>query len=199
MNISLQIIRILIAFLMLISALAFSYLALRRVKGDHNDTVSDVQPCLRCGQTREGAQGEFIYTKKITGPRERVRKEQPYMPETVILGRESHFVCDVCARRYLRNEALLHILLAVPYPAYLIVIVSVFVNDMRFTHILLEILLLMLSMAGGASAWERYRAVNTEETPLAEARDCVAIRGRKKQLGPGLRYFTRGGMRHLKK
>jgi hypothetical protein len=199
MNVILQIIRILIALLMPISALAFSYLKLRRVNGVHTAEDLDIQPCLHCGQTRAGAHGEFTYTEKITSPRERVRKEQPYIPETVILGAESHFVCDVCARGYLHREALLHVLLAVLYPAYLFVILPNFVNDLGFTYILLEILLLLLSVAGGASAWERYLAVNTEETPLAEARDCVAIRSRKKQLGTGLSYFTRGGMRHLKK
>jgi hypothetical protein len=90
-------------------------------------------------------------------------------------------------------------LLAVLYPVYLFVIVPFLIKNILFTHVLLEILLLLLSMAGGASAWDLYQAVKAEKLPLAEARDCVAIRGRKKQLGPGLSYFTRVGMHHLKK
>jgi hypothetical protein len=199
MNVFLQIVRILVALLMPISAIAFSYQTLRRVKGEPTDVVLAVQPCLQCRKTREGANGEFTYTKKIGSPRERVRKEQPYLLETTVLGGESHFVCDVCARRYLRNEALLLILLAIPYPVFLFVIVPIFVDDTLFTHALLEIVLLLLSVAGGALAVDLYRAVGAGETPLAEARDRVAIQGRKKQLGSGLSYFTRCGMRYLKK
>jgi hypothetical protein len=199
MNVFLQIVRILIALLMPISAIAFSYLTLRRAKGVPTDVVLAVQPCLQCGQTREGAQGEFTYTEKIGSPRERVRKEKAYMPETAVLGAESHFVCDVCARRYLRSEALLHILLAILYPVYLFLIVPIFVNDLLFTHVLLEIVLLLLSVAGGALAADLYRVMGAGETLLAEARDRVAVRRRKKQLGTGVSYFTRSGMRYLKK
>ena len=199
MNISLQLIRILLAFLIPISAITFSYLTLYRAKHEHSDVKSEVQPCLQCGQTRMGALGEFTYCEKITSPRERVRKEQPYMPETTILGAESHFVCDVCARGYLRNEVLLHVLLAVPYPVYLFVVMPIFIKNPLFPSVLLEILLLLLSMAGGALALDLFRSVGVGGTSLAEARDRVAIRGRKKQLGTGLSYFTRGGMRHLKK
>jgi hypothetical protein len=199
MNDFLQMIRILMALLMPIGALVFSYLTLRRAKEAHIGVASEVQPCMRCGQARAGAHGDFTYAEKITSPRERVRKEQPYMPETVILGSESHFVCDVCTRRFLRNEVILHMLLAVPYPAYLFVIVPNFINNLLFPHVLLEILLLLVSVAGGTLAFDLFRSVSVGETPLAEARDCVAIAGRKKQLGSGLSYFTQGGMRHLKK
>lgn len=199
MIVFLQIIRILIALLMPISALVFSYLTLRHAKEALTGVALEVQPCMRCGQTRAGAQGDFTYTEKITSPRERVRKEQPYMPETAVLGTESHFVCDVCAWGYLRNEVLLHILLAVPYPVFLFVIVPIYLKNLLFPHVLLEILLLLLSVAGGASAFDLFRCVSAGEMPLAEARDCVAIQGRKKQLGSGLSYFTRRGMRHLKK
>ncbi|MBW6466276.1 MAG: hypothetical protein K0B06_07225 [Brevefilum sp.] len=198
MAIFLQIIRILSALLMPIGALFFSCQTLRRAKEAHPGVVSEVEPCLRCGGARAGAHGEFTYTKKITSPRERVRKEQPYMPQTSVLGAESHFVCDVCARRYLRGEALVHVLLAVSYPVYLFVIVPVFVDAMLFPHVLLEILLLLLSVAGGASALDLFRSVRAGETPLAEARDRVAIQGRKKQLGTSLSYFTRSDRRHLK-
>jgi hypothetical protein len=199
MNVLLTIIRALTAVLMPISAIAFSYLTLYRAKNEHSDVKPEVQPCLQCGQTRVGALGEFTYCEKVTSPRERVRKEQPYMPETAILGAESHFVCDVCARGYLRNEVLLHVLLAVAYPVYLFVVMPIFIKNLLFPYVLLEILLLLLSMAGGALAIDLFRSVGAGGTSLAEARDRVAIRGRKKQLGSGLSYFTRGGMRHLKK
>lgn len=199
MNVLLTSIRALTAILSPICAIAFSYLTLRRAKNEHSDVRAEVKPCVKCGQTRVGALGEFTYTEKITSPRERVRKEQPYMPETSILGTESHFVCDACARRHLRGESLMHILLAIPYPVYLFVIQPIFVNDLRFTHVLLEILLLLLTVAGAALALDLLRTVGAGETSLAEARDRVAIRGRKKQLGTGLSYFTRTGMRYLKK
>jgi hypothetical protein len=199
MNNLLTIVRALTAILMLISAIAFSYLTLRRANNEHSDVIPEVQPCLRCGQTRVGALGTFTYTEKIGSPRERVRNEQPYMPETSILGTESHFVCDACARRHLWGETLTHILLVLPYPVYLFVIQPIFVNDLLFTYVLLEILLLLLSVAGGALALDLFRFVGAGETSLAEARDRVVIWQRKKQLGTGLSYFSRSGMRYLKK
>lgn len=199
MNVLLTMFRALTAILMPIGAIAFSYLTLRRAKNEHSDVMTEVQPCLRCGQTREGSQGEFTYTEKIASPRERVKKELPYIPKTSILGAESHFVCDACAHRHLRVESLLYILLAIPYPVYLFVIQPIFVNDLLFTYVLLEIVLLLLSVAGGVLALDLFRSVGAGATSLAEARDRVAIRRRKKQLGTGLSYFTRSGMRFLYK
>lgn len=189
------IIRFITAILMPISAVVLSYLTFRYTK--HGDLKGQVQSCYRCGQSREAAKGEFHYTENIGSPRKQLARGQSVVTEESILGSESHFVCDHCAQRYLRVEILQQVLVVIPYPLYLFVIVPFFLN--ASPNVLIEIFLLIFSLAGAASALNLYRAVRMGETPLAEARDRVAIQERKKSLGKDYSFFTRTAMRYYEK
>ncbi len=191
------IIRFITAILMPISAVVLSYLTYRHTQ--QGDESGDIQSCHRCGQSRVGAKGEFHYTENIGSPRQQLARGQAIVTEETILGSESHFVCDECAQRFLKLEILQQVLVVIPYPLYLYVIVPFFVTNGVFGNILIEMFLLIFSLAGAASAWNLFRAVRSGETPLAEVRDRVAIQERKKTLGKAYSYFTRTAMRYYEK
>lgn len=199
MNTLLTSIRLFTAVLMPISAVTLSWLTRRIATQNTSNMLADQQACRQCGQIRQGADGQFTYTESIGSPRQRVKKKESFLPEAKILGSETHFVCDPCALGYLRNEMRLHILMVLAYPVYLFVIIPYFVNNGLLTNFLVEAFMALLAVAGTASAYELYQAIRAGDSPLGEARDRVAIRTRKSALGKGFSYFTRTGMRYLKK
>ena len=192
-------IRFITSIIMPISAVVLSYLTLRFVKQGQGDLAAAGQACRRCDQSRVGAQGEFQYTENIGSPRQQLARGQSIITEESILGSEAHFICDHCAHRFLHFEIVQQVLVVIPYPLYLYVIVPLLLNNGAFANFFIEILLLVFSLAGTASAWNLYRAVRMGDTPLAEARDRVAIQERKKTLGKGYSYFTRTAMRYYEK
>ena len=192
-----DIIRIVTAILMPISAVVLSYLTYRHTRG--GDASGERKTCHRCNQSRLGEMGEFHYTENIGSPRQQMARGQSILTKEAILGSETHFICDDCAQRFLRIEILQQVLVVIPYPLFLYVIVPLFLNSGAFGNILIEMFLLIFSLAGAASAWNLYRAVRMGETPLAEARDRVAIQERKKILGKAYSFFTRTAMRYYEK
>ena len=199
MDILVTLIRILAAVLAPLSAIVLSFLAYKKARGHQGDTVPEGQVCIQCGEARDGGQGYFHYTEDIGNPRERVVKNQLTPSEEDILGSEEHFVCDQCAQRYIRNEAIQQVLIALLYPFYLFVLSPLFFDIGFFAGFLIESFLLVLAVAGAVAAIDLYRGVRRGYTPLAEARDRTAIKERKKSLGKGFSYFTRMGTTKLKK
>jgi len=192
-----SIIQLITAILMPISAVVLSYLTVRYTK--QGELTAEVQTCRRCGQSREGAKGEFHYTENIGSPRQQMARGQSLITEESLLGSESHFICNHCAHRFLYFEILQQVLVVIPYPLYLFVIVPFILSNGASANFFIEIFLLIFSLAGTASAWNLYRAVRMGETPLAEARDRVAIQERKKTLAKGYSYLTRTAMRYYEK
>ena len=199
MSVFFVIIRFITSIIMPISALVLSYRTLRIIKQGQGDLAAANQACHRCGQSREGEKGEFRYTENLGSPRQQMARGKSIITEESILGSESHFICNRCAHRFMYLEILQQVLVVIPYPLYLFVIVPLILNNGATTNFLIEIFLLVFSLAGTASAWNLYRAVLMGETPLAEARDRVAIQERKKTLGKGYSYFTRTAMRYYEK
>ena len=68
--------------------------------------------CLRCEKLITGGYGSFHYTEKIEHPRPSLAVKHIMPPENPALGSESHFVCDDCARRYIRIENIQALVLA---------------------------------------------------------------------------------------
>lgn len=192
------VIRFITAVIMPISAVVISYLTIRIIKQGSGDLAAGGQTCRRCGQSREGAKGEFHYTENIGSPRQQMARGHSIITEESILGSEEHFICDHCAHRYMVIEILQQVLVVIPYPLYLFVIVPLILRNGASTNFLIEIFLLIFSLAGAASAWNLYRATRKADTPLAEARDRVAIQERKKTLGKDYSYFTRTTMRYYR-
>lgn len=191
--------RLITAGLIPLSAVILTVMTLRQIIHGTPSDNADHLTCHRCRQIRQGAAGEFIYAKSMGSLRQRMKNKAPLKPETTALGSESHFICDRCASGYLHTEMLFQTLMALAYPVYLFVVIPVFLNNGQPANVLVEAFLVVLTIAGTASAYDLYRAVRTGDTPLAEARDRVAIRRRKPTLGKGFSYFTRIGMRYLKK
>jgi hypothetical protein len=198
MSVFINLVRYAIAILMPTGAVALSYLTYRLFKKDQASQNGETRTCLNCSQTRRGAFGQFFYTKDRVRSRQREIKDQIVKPPDEILGSESHFICDPCARKYLRNEIRGQVLMAFSYPLYLFVVVPLFVRDGSFSNFLFEILLVFFSIGGAVSAIDLYRTTRAAETPLAEARDRLAVGQRKNSLGKNYSYFTRVGGRNLK-
>ncbi len=194
MNILTTIFRSVAAILLPISALWLTLLTLRRARVADQAGQAAAQTCARCDQSRPGADGVFAYSKNTDSVRTRMKDSQAFTESVSLEGPEAHFICDHCARRYLHGELILQVLAVLPYPVVLIVI---FIHP--FSNFLLMIALALLSFAGAVSAVNLYRAVLAGATPLAEARDRAAIHLRKRDLGKNLSYYTRTGMRQLKK
>jgi len=191
MSLILNIFRGLTAVIAPLSAVILAALTLTTVKQDESGFQEGDQKCVRCGQSRKGAEGKFHYTESNANPRPRAAKKQLTPSESPILGAETHFVCDHCAHRNIRNEIIQLILMVIPYPLYLYIIIPYFLNNGIFAGFLIETLLVVLSVAGVSAAFDLYRAVQTGETPLTEARDRVVISQRKKVLGKKFDYYTR--------
>jgi hypothetical protein len=199
MNVMITIIRIFTAVAALLLAIVLIILTRIKTQPDQGLNPEEGQACLRCKQARKGAQGQFHYTESVGNARERAAKQQLRMKDTPILGSETHFICDQCARRYIRNEFLQILLMTLPYPLYLFVIIPLFLQERIFAGFLIETLLVVLALAGATSAFDLYRAVRLGSRPLTEARDRVAVIERKKALGNKFSYYTRMGTAQLHK
>jgi hypothetical protein len=197
MDFILTIIRILTAIIAPAAALIFTALALIQLRLAAGNEPEEGQSCLRCDESRVGGEGQFHYAEAVGNARERAASKSLTPQDTPILGSESHFVCDKCARRFIRNEIIQIILLVLPYPLYLYVIIPVFAQDGVFANFLIETLLVVLSVAGVTAAFDLYRAVRNGASPLAEARDRVAITERKNMLGKKFSYYSRMGAKQL--
>ncbi|MFW5713710.1 MAG: hypothetical protein ACOCYU_03485 [Brevefilum sp.] len=199
MNIIISIIRILTAIVAPVTAIVLCVLTLLKTRQDQGHQPDEGQACLRCGQERQGAEGQFHYTESIGNARERAARKQLAPQDTPILGSENHFICDHCAQRFVRNEIFQILLMLLPYPLYLYVITPLFAENGIFSNFLIETLLVVLSVAGATAAFDLYRAVGVGRAPLTEARDRVAINHRKKTLGKKFSYYTRMGTTQLQK
>ncbi len=199
MDFVLTIIRIMTAILLPISAIAMTIFTLVKVFKSQGETPQAGQACLRCRKSNAGDEAEFHYAEAVGNARERAAAKQLTPSDTPILGSETHFVCDACAKRFVRNETMQILLMVLPYPLYLYVIIPLFAKNGVFANFLIETLLIVLSAAGTTAAFDMLRAVRKGKTPLSEARDRVAIQERRQQLGKKFSYYTRIGHSHLKK
>jgi len=198
MDFVINLIRIITAIIVPIFAVVFTALTALKVGKAKGTLPEEGGHCLRCGEPKKGAEGQFYYTENLGNARERFAKRQLIPGNAPILGSETYFVCDKCAYRYIRNEILQMVLMVLSYPLYLYFIIPVFAENGVFANFLIETLLVVLSVGGFISAFDLYRAVRSGETPLAEARDRVAIHERKTALGKKFSYYTRMGFSHLK-
>ena len=199
MTVFLTIIRILTAIIAPLVTIALATLITVLTNRDQGNPSQEAQKCLRCDQSRKGAEGKFHYTESIGSPRQRAAKMQLNLENTPILGAETHFVCNHCAHRYIRNEVIQQVLMALPYPLYLYVFIPFVTGNTLPGNFLVETLLLVMSVAGVTSAYDLYRAVRAGKSSLTEARDRVAIKERKSELGKKFSYYTRAGTTHLGK
>ena len=197
MNYLLTIIRILTAIVAPLSAITLLILAHLQLRGVKGESSEEEETCLRCGKAQPGDIGQFHYAESLGSPRDRAANKHLTLASTPILGSETHFVCDSCAKWFVRNETIQIILLSLPYPLYLYVIIPLFAKDGVFANFLIETLLVVVSVAAFTSAFDLFRAVRTGITPLAEARDRVAIGQRRALLGKKFSYYTRIGASHL--
>jgi hypothetical protein len=199
MDMLVNLIRIVTAVITPLSAIAFAFVTALRVAKDRGELPGEGQLCLRCEGSGRGAKGHFYYTENINNSRDHSVWRQLSSNDSPVLGEESHFICDRCAFRYIRSEIFQLFLMVLPYPVYLYVIVSMFAENGIFANFLIETLLVVLSVSGFVSALDLLRAVQFGKTPLAEARDRVAICERKNTLGKKFNYYTRLEFAQLKK
>ena len=198
MNLMINLIRILTAVIASVSAILLSILTILKTHQDQGQPSADHQ-CVRCSEARKGGIGQFHYSESIGNARERSVNKQRHPGDTPMIGTETLFVCDSCSRRYLNNEILQLVMMVLSYPLYLFVITPLFFKTGFFVNFLVETLLIVLSIAGAISAFDLFRAARSGESPLAEARDRVAIHQRKNILGKKFSYYTRAGVDKLKK
>jgi hypothetical protein len=199
MDIILNIIRILTAVVSPAAVVCLVILTIIQSNRAEGQVPEEEQKCIRCGESQPGDEGQFHFTESLGNARERSLRKQLTLSKTAVLGSESHFVCDRCARRYIRNESLQLILMALPYPLYIFLIVPLFAENGVFANFLIETLLIVLSVGGFISAFDLFRAMRHGKTALSEARDRVAIHLRRSTLGKNFSYYTRSGITHLNK
>lgn len=192
-------IRVIAAAVMPLSAVVLSWLTIRLARQGSPGVYTADQSCLKCGLSRSGAPGGFAYTRGVDRLRRQMRNKQPALSEPILTETEIHFICDPCAWRYLRQEILFQILIVLPYPVYASVFLFFQNQNQRFPNLLLEVFLIVLAIAGVLAALNLYRALKLGETPLAEIRDRVSIQCRRRVLGKDLSYYTRSGIKNLKK
>jgi len=193
-----NILRIATAILLPLGTIILAQLAVLHIRRGEGDSPLGDEQCIQCQLARPGAVGQFHYSAPIAHRQPRAAKNQLNLPSTPILGSETHFVCDHCARKYIITHIIQLVLMVLVYPLYLYAFIPLFAKNGVFAGILIETLLVVVSVAGLTSAFDLYRAITTGETPLAEARDRVAISKRKNSLGKRYVYFTRAGAAHLK-
>lgn len=198
MDLILTILRVLIAIVAPAATLVLTILVILRIRRAAGIASEEGQRCLRCSQSGPGGEAQFFYTESVGNPRERAAIKPLNPAESPILGAETHYICDQCARRYAWNEIVQGLLLVAPYPLYLYVIIPLFAEGGIFANFLIETLLVVLSIAGAVTVFDLYRASFNGETPLADARDHVAINERKQALGKKFSYYTRIGASHLR-
>lgn len=198
MALVINILRITIAIIMPLSTVILALLAILHTRGEDGHHPLENEHCIQCRLARTGAVGHFQYTGPVASRRQRAAKNQLHLPSIPILGSETHFVCDHCARKFILTHIIQLVLMVLVYPLYLYAFIPLFAENGVFAGILIETLLIVVSVAGLTSAFDLYRFITTGETPLAEARDRVAISKRKNSLGKRYVYFTRAGAAHLK-
>ena len=198
MNLFLNLLRLVIGVGMPILTIVFSYQAHRIAQQDQNEGRLVDGICLKCHRSQKGDQAIFAYTKNPQNPRQGMKQKHLPQAETTLQGTETHHVCSPCAERYVRHEIILQTLMVLPYPLVR-GITALMPNSAVSSNFLLEIYLMVFSIAGAVSAWHLHRALRAGETPLAEIRDRVAIQVRKDFLGKNFGYYTRAGMRYLNK
>ena len=198
MDFIVTLIRSLTAVIAPLATLVLAALTLIHTHRDHGEPPHEGQKCVRCGESRLGGKAHFYYKEgeKNTGDGNLNKKMPPI--NAPILGSENHFVCDRCTHGYIRNEIIQILLMAFPYPIYLYVI-PLFVENGIFTNFLIETFLIVFSLAGITAVFDLFRSVHSEQMPLAEARDRVAIKECKDKVGNQYRYFTRSGSTRLRK
>lgn len=199
MDILLNIIRIIAAVFLPIGALYLIILTLTKTRQAQGKIPKENETCIRCGEVKRGDTAKFFFTEALGNPRERTANKKLLPSDTTILGSETHFVCDRCARRHIHSEILQTILMILPYPLYLYVIIPLFAQNGVFANFLIETLLVVLSIAGAIAAFDLYQAIRAAPDILTEARDRVAIDQRKEKLGKGFSYYSRLGKTHLER
>ncbi|QRN82974.1 hypothetical protein JR338_11240 [Chloroflexota bacterium] len=182
-----------------LAVIVFTMLTVAKLGRTSGEPASEGETCLRCGKNQPGGEGHFHYTEPVGNARERAAKQQFSADSTPILGSETYFVCDKCARSYLWGQVLQHLLIVLSYPLYLYVILPLVVPDGFIASVGVEIILIILSLSGLIAALDIYRAVRQGSTALDEGRDRVAIGKRRRQLGKKFSYYTRSGMGQLHK
>jgi len=188
--------RILTAIGAPIAAIVLSALAILRAQRDQGHPPPSSIYCLRCNKAQSGDLGQFHYSEAATSPKQRAFQRQLNPKEKDILGSESHFVCDTCARGYLLRQVLQVVLMVVPYPLYLYVVMPLLGDSAFFANFLIETVLVIFVLAGATAAYDLFRASREGETPLAEMRDRIAIKIQKTALGKQRKYVTRLGKGH---
>ena len=185
--------RILTAIGAPIAAKVLSALALLRAQRIQGRPPHSGVHCLQCKKSQSGDLGQFQYYETTGTPRQRTIQSRLTPKEEDILGSESHFICDTCARSYLLRQVLQVVLMVVPYPLYLYVIKPLLGDSLFFADFLIETLLVIFVLAGATAAYDLFRASSEGKTPLAEMRDRLAIKNRKDILGKKFSYLTRLG------
>jgi len=197
MAIFLTIIRILAAVISPLAVILLAILTLVQFRGTVGTSTENSETCLSCAKSLPGGEGQFHYTEPIGNARERAAKQQFSTGQTPILGSETHFICDRCARRYFRNQTIQHLAMVLSYPLLLYGIFPLLAPNSYFSNFLFETLLVVLSISGLVAALDLYRATRHGNTPLDEVRDRVAISKRRKMLGRKLSYYTRMGIKKI--
>lgn len=180
-------------------ALGMCILTLIRTNQERGGKPEEGQHCLQCGESRRGDLGKFTYSENKGNPRQIAIQSQLRPDSEKVIGSETHFICDRCTRRFLRNEMLQIVLMVLPYPLYLYVILPLLADAGIFANFLIETFLVILVLAGTTAAYDLFRSARDGETSLAEARDRVAINERKNELGKKYTYTTRMGKTRLRR
>lgn len=191
MTLLLTIIQILTAIIAPTATIVLAGLIIFHTTSNQDKSIPSEGICLRCGKSRKGAKGHFKYSANKDSSQKNQTSKNTEKEDNPILGTESHFVCNHCAHRYIRNEILQHILMVIAYPIYLYLFIPIFGRNGVFADFLIQTLLIVLSVAGTTSAVNQYFAVYKGEGPLSEARDHVAINERKDFLGKKFGYYSR--------
>lgn len=185
--------RILTAIGAPIAAIVLSTLAILRARGTQGQQPKPDTHCLQCKKSTPGGQGEFAYSENLGSPRRQAFRNQLETGAKVILGSESHFICDSCASKYLLHQVLQVVVMIVPYPLYLYVILPLLGGTAFLANFLIETVLVIFVLAGATAAYDLFRTAREGKTPLAEMRDRLAIKLRKNTLGKKHQYHTRLG------
>lgn len=190
-------IRILIAVASPLTVIIFTVLTLAQLKGASGLPAAEGETCLRCDKNQPGAEGQFHYTEPVGNARERAARQQFSADSTPLLGSETHFICDKCARGYLWGQVLQHLFIVLCYPLYRYAILPLLAPDGLFASVGVEIILIILSFSGLVASLDLYHAVRLGKTALDEGRDRVAIGKRRRQLGKKFSYYSRSGIKKI--
>lgn len=189
--------RVLTAAVAPVAAVSLSIWAILQIKQTASDDHQREGQCLRCGETRNGSEAEFYYAASLGSPQDMAREKTPVKRPTQIIDEERHFVCNNCANRYIRNEAIQQIIMALIYPVYLVFGSSLLASSGFFANFLIETFLAVLSFSSAIAAMDLFRGIKRGRHPVDEAKDRVAIGIRRRELGKGYDYYTRLGRRKL--